>query len=86
MDRVTGALEVLQTEGRAQDSRQITVTVVGAGYAGVELAAAVAESLKGVATVQLLSPWESIMQVHAPPLPHSFHLEDLLQCCSCLLS
>lgn len=37
-------------------SPQSVITVVGAGYAGVELAATVAERMKGIATVHLMSP------------------------------
>jgi NADH dehydrogenase FAD-containing subunit len=82
LDRVTSALEVLGREGVSQDSRQKIVTVVGAGYAGVELAAAVAESLKGVAMVQLLSPSETIMQVCSAV---ALYLRSSLTCIALLL-
>ncbi len=39
-----------------------TIMVVGAGYAGVELASVVAERMKGKACVQLVTPGEDILE------------------------
>jgi NADH:ubiquinone reductase (non-electrogenic) len=46
--------------GGAQQ-QQATIAVVGAGYAGVELAAVVAERVRGSASVVLLTPSQDIL-------------------------
>ncbi|KAF8058094.1 NDC1 [Scenedesmus sp. PABB004] len=64
-EHVAGALA--RFEARAAAGRPpATVAVVGAGYAGVELAAVVAERLRGAARVVLLTPGAGILDA-APP-------------------
>jgi hypothetical protein len=61
--RIEAALEVLEATGADLSAPRPIVTVVGAGYAGVELAATVAERMAGKALVHLLSPTGDIMPV-----------------------
>ena len=79
-DRVSAALQAL--EGEAARGRQASVTVVGAGYAGVELAACVQHRLADKAQVQIVSAGDRILPVRLP-LTGLVHASACLQtCCS----
>ena len=72
LDRAGAALAALEATMAAPDGRAPVVSVVGGGYAGVELAAAVKARLGRGADVHLLSPSERLMPVR--PSGHTFVL------------
>jgi hypothetical protein len=78
LDRVSAALDALEEESKS--GARPVVTVVGAGYAGVELAASVNERLKGKAIVQLIASSDRIMPVRRCFLRTSNLLARLFQC------
>ena len=61
--RVDAALTDLSDASIDSSAPQPLISVVGAGYAGVELAATIAERMRGVAAVQLLSPSGEVLPV-----------------------
>lgn len=56
------ARAALAGEQQPQQPQQATVVIVGAGYAGVELAAVVGERVKGKASVVVVTPGSSILE------------------------
>ena len=56
------ALEVVE---RRQTGGPAVISIVGAGYAGVELAATLAERLGKLAAIEIITPNQDIMQVSA---------------------
>lgn len=69
--RVDAALEHLSAVTADPSAPRPVVSVVGAGYSGVELAATVAERMAGAAAVHLLSPSGDVMPVR--PLAAGSH-------------
>lgn len=63
VQRVDAALTDLKEATTDSSTPQPLISVVGAGYAGVELAATVAERMRGIAAVQLLSPSGEVLPV-----------------------
>lgn len=64
--RVDAALEHLITVTSDATAPRPVISVVGAGYSGVELAATVAERMAGASAVHLLSPSGAVMPVRRP--------------------
>lgn len=67
--RVDAALEHLTAATSDATAPRPVISVVGAGYAGVELAATVAERMAGASAVHLLSPTGGVMPVRRPRGP-----------------
>lgn len=63
VQRVDVSLTALADAHKDPSTPQPLITVVGAGYAGVELAATIAERMRGAAAVQLLSPSGEVLPV-----------------------
>lgn len=80
--RVSAALAALRAAPMSSAGRAI-VTIVGAGYAGAELAAMVADQLRGTgATVELLSPSGDLMKARssAPEPIHCCYVCTVWSC------
>ena len=65
VQRVDDALRALEDSCTDPSTPQPVISVVGAGYSGVELAATVAERMKGCAAVHLLAPNGELLPVCA---------------------
>ena len=59
---VAGRLAAFEARAALGQQEQATVVVVGAGYAGVELAAVVGERMRGKASVVLVTPGGCILE------------------------
>jgi NADH:ubiquinone reductase (non-electrogenic) len=59
---VAGRLAAFEARAALGQQQQATVMIVGAGYAGIELAAVVAERLQGKASVVVVTPGAGILE------------------------
>lgn len=59
---VAGRLAAFEARAALGQQQQATIVIVGAGYAGIELAAVVGERMKGKASVVVVTPGGSILE------------------------